>query len=192
MKRTIILLILCFGFGVAWSEVNRQTQANISEVGVQIEGLNRTKQDSLDFATRAPNSSDGGTVWVQYTAANDDTMTQHLRHPASGVWVSSANGDIRGWVKFNGTGTLAIDDSYNVTSVTDNGIGDYTVNWDTDFSNALYAAVCSAGEDNSTPSDARVCSVSTMAAGTTRVSVRLIDNSLRDVTRVNIVAIGDQ
>jgi len=33
----------------------------------------------------------------------------------------------KAWVNFNGTGTIAIRDSYNVTSLTDNGVGDYTV-----------------------------------------------------------------
>ena len=39
----------------------------------------------------------------------------------------------RAWVNFNGTGTVAIRASFNVTSITDNGTGDYTVN----FTNAL-------------------------------------------------------
>lgn len=37
-------------------------------------------------------------------------------------------GSARAWVNFNGTGTVAIRDSYNVSSITDNGTGDYTVN----------------------------------------------------------------
>jgi len=45
----------------------------------------------------------------------------------------------KGWVNFNGTGTLAIRDSHNVSSVTDNGTGDYTVNWDVDMANANYS-----------------------------------------------------
>lgn len=39
----------------------------------------------------------------------------------------------RAWVNINGTGTVAIRASFNVTSITDNGTGDYTVN----FTNAL-------------------------------------------------------
>lgn len=37
----------------------------------------------------------------------------------------------RAWVNFNGTGTVAIRASGNVSSITDNGIGDYTVNFTT-------------------------------------------------------------
>jgi hypothetical protein len=57
----------------------------------------------------------------------------------------------RAWVNFNGTGTLAIRDSANVSSVTDNGIGDYTVNFSTSMPDANY---CVAGSCNE-PSGAK-------------------------------------
>jgi hypothetical protein len=47
----------------------------------------------------------------------------------------------RAWVNFNGTGTVAIRASGNVTSITDNGTGDYTVNFTTALPDANYAAV---------------------------------------------------
>lgn len=51
------------------------------------------------------------------------------------------------WVNFNGTGTVAIRSSYNVSSITDNGTGDYTVNFATALSDANYADIygCTAG-----------------------------------------------
>lgn len=45
----------------------------------------------------------------------------------------------RAWVNFNGTGTVAIRASGNVTSITDNGVGDYTVNFTTAMPDANYA-----------------------------------------------------
>ena len=44
----------------------------------------------------------------------------------------------RAWVNFNGTGTVAIRASGNVTSITDNGVGDYTVNFTTAMTDANY------------------------------------------------------
>lgn len=44
----------------------------------------------------------------------------------------------RAWVNFNGTGTVAIRGSGNVTSITDNGTGDYTVNFTTAMPDANY------------------------------------------------------
>jgi len=49
------------------------------------------------------------------------------------------NGSAKAWVNFNGTGTVAIRASYNVTSITDNTTGDYTVNFATAFADRNYA-----------------------------------------------------
>lgn len=46
----------------------------------------------------------------------------------------------RAWVNFNGTGTVAIRASFNVSSITDNGVGDYTVNFATAMADANYCA----------------------------------------------------
>lgn len=46
----------------------------------------------------------------------------------------------RAWVNFNGTGTVAIRASGNVSSITDNGTGDYTVNFTTAMADANYSA----------------------------------------------------
>jgi hypothetical protein len=45
----------------------------------------------------------------------------------------------RAWVNFNGTGTIAIRASGNVSSLTDNGTGDYTINFTTALADANYA-----------------------------------------------------
>ena len=44
----------------------------------------------------------------------------------------------RAWVNFNGTGTVAIRGSGNVSSITDNGVGDYTLNFTTAMPDANY------------------------------------------------------
>ena len=49
----------------------------------------------------------------------------------------------KAWVNFNGTGTVAIRASYNVSSITDNGVGDYTVNFTTALADANFAALFS-------------------------------------------------
>jgi hypothetical protein len=46
----------------------------------------------------------------------------------------------RAWVNFNGTGTVAIRASGNVSSITDNGTGDYTVNFTTVMPDVNYSA----------------------------------------------------
>ena len=61
--------------------------------------------------------------------------------PSAGGTTYSARGIAKAWVNFDGTGTLAARDSENVSSLTDNGTGDYTVN----FSNAFGAGDYSVG-----------------------------------------------
>ncbi|NBX48434.1 hypothetical protein EBT25_00485 [bacterium] len=51
----------------------------------------------------------------------------------------------KAWVNFNGTGTVAIRASYNVSSITDNGIGNYTVNFTTAMPDANYSYATQAG-----------------------------------------------
>jgi len=54
---------------------------------------------------------------------------------------AEASGLCKAWVNFNGTSTVAIRASYNVSSITDNGTGDYTVNFTTAFSDTNYIGV---------------------------------------------------
>lgn len=70
----------------------------------------------------------------------------------------------RAWVNFNGTGTVAIRGSGNVSSITDNGTGDYTVNFTTAMPNANYAAVVTSGSTSNR---------STTIASTTTTAVRI-------------------
>lgn len=59
---------------------------------------------------------------------------------ASGVEVYTA----KAWVNFNGTGTVAIRASGNVSSITDNGTGDYTVNFTNPMPDANYSVTSAA------------------------------------------------
>ncbi len=62
----------------------------------------------------------------------------------------SAGGNAcKAWVNFNGTGTVAIRASYNVSSITDNGTMDYTINFATALPDANYAAIITQNQENS-------------------------------------------
>jgi hypothetical protein len=54
----------------------------------------------------------------------------------------------RAWVNFNGTGTVAIRASGNVSSITDNGTGDYTVNFTTAMTDANYSSIAGVQKDD--------------------------------------------
>lgn len=64
----------------------------------------------------------------------------------------------RAWVNFNGTGTVAIRASFNVSSITDGGTGDYTVNFTTAMSDANYSIVAT-GQRNGSGASSLVCGI---------------------------------
>jgi hypothetical protein len=57
----------------------------------------------------------------------------------------------KAWVNFNGTNTVAIRDSYNVSSITDVGTGNYDVNFTNNMANVNYSAVGQAGGTSGIP-----------------------------------------
>lgn len=100
----------------------------------------------------------------------------------------------KAWALFNGTGTPALSASYNITSITDNGAGDYTLNFTTAFSSANFSV---SGTSNSATSGANVAWIAptTWAVGSIRFGVR---NSLAgafglgDESQISIQCFGDQ
>jgi len=86
----------------------------------------------------------------------------------------------RAWVNFNGLGAVAIRGSGNVSSITDNGTGDYTVNFATAMQDANYCvstAVANAAADDWTLNPRAILS------GAVRVFVRRGDNSRADADK---------
>ena len=77
-----------------------------------------------------------------------------------------ANGTAKAWVNFNGTGTVAIRASYNVSSITDDGVGQYTVNFTTAFTDANYSIV-SMSESETQGTTNRSATVFSLREGTT-------------------------
>ena len=79
----------------------------------------------------------------------------------------------RAWVNFNGTGTVAIRGSGNVTSITDNGTGDYTVN----FTNAMPDANYAWGGSSQSTATATVRGIFTNTSTTPTASALRVQNA---------------
>lgn len=79
----------------------------------------------------------------------------------------------KAWINFDGTGSVAIRDSFNVSSITDNGVGDYTINFKNALNNTNYAVCGNAGNISSaTDGILHLYSLST-----TSVRIRIINIS---------------
>lgn len=100
----------------------------------------------------------------------------------------------KAWVIFKGTDTVSIYSSYNVSSVTDNGVGDYTVNFSNPFSSSSYSTLCTGFHDSG--NYATSCFVDDSSALTpTGVNVRTLntsDTGDKDSEQVHVAAFGDQ
>ena len=70
---------------------------------------------------------------------SSDTSSDILSITRDGRGLSQFTAKV--WINFNGTGTIAIRDSHNVSSITDNNTGVYTVNFSNNLGNDDYAAV---------------------------------------------------
>ena len=77
------------------------------------------------------------------------------------------------WVNFNGVGTIAARDSFNMTSLTDNGTGDYTFAITNDMSNATYVIQATSTQEaaNQPVISANPTNDSGLAAGTFRIEL---------------------
>lgn len=92
----------------------------------------------------------------------------------------------RAWVNFKGTGTVAIRESGNVDSITDNGTGDYTVNFTNDMPDANYAFSIQTGGVVANEAYTHSKNAHTTLVGSIRVRVRNSSNALGDTEQVSV------
>ena len=105
-------------------------------------------------------------------------------------WWSKEN-ICKAWISFNGMGTIAIRDSFNVASIADNGTGDYTVTWDTDFASAEYSVVPTSTQGDA-PTFSTQTVIDTRSSGSCGVYCRDSGNSPEDMEYVDVHAYGAQ
>jgi len=147
-------------------------------------------------------TSAGIAVTGTLTASGTTTLvTPVLGTPASGnlanctgavvASLSTASGSApsysaRAWVNFDGTGTVAIRGSGNVSSITDNGTGDYTVNFTTAMSDVNYSMAASAQLNTTVAGVPRWVGGKVYATGSIRVEVVYQNVLLEDCLQVNV------
>jgi len=96
----------------------------------------------------------------------------------------------KAWVNFNGEGTAAIRDSFNVSALGDSGTGNYFYNTTNNLATANYARLVSAGDSG----NRRVADTGAAASNTTSALIVITEDfagSLADVDDANGMAKGD-
>jgi hypothetical protein len=142
-------------------------------------GSNIINAGSLTFT---PSTATGGSTFTTAAGRFDSSGNFYFN---SGYGSAGVAYGCRAWVNFNGTGTVAIRASGNVSSITDNGTGDYTVNFSTAMPDANFSAVPQAGEisGSNNNSNTRVLAISTT---TTRIGVKNADFSFADYDLISL------
>jgi hypothetical protein len=114
--------------------------------------------------------------------------------PAAGGTSYSTRGIAKAWVNLNGTGVVAIRDSENVSSITDNGTGAYTVNFTNDFDVGDYAPVVACARNSTGSIDVRAVLVgitTTFAVGSVDVSCNTRNGTAEDSANYILTSMGD-
>ena len=153
-------------------------------------------------SVRATNAHFSGTTRVTTgitTTATITTAKVTTIQDASGSNGSTPEqvfqGRAKAWVNFNGEGTIAIRDSFNVSSITDEAVGVYTVNIDTDMANVNYCAVVTTGystNDIQSSQNSQLFAHSTKTVGSFKIRQgNSENNSNDDADDVNAVVFGD-
>jgi hypothetical protein len=93
---------------------------------------------------------------------------------------SSNSATCRAWVNFNGTGTVAIRADFNVSSITDGGVGIYTVNFTNAMPDSNYCVTCT-GVTSGSNTIFRSRATTTQTASATQVVAQDQTNVFIDV-----------
>lgn len=131
---------------------------------------------------------DGITSSADATAITIDSsenvsISQNLKFN-SGFGSSATAYGVRAWVRFDGTGTVGIDGSGNVSSITDSSAGTYEVNFTNNMPDTNYVPVGSPSGELISTSEQKFGAYFTEghAVNTFRLSVRQIDNDAPTMT----------
>lgn len=87
---------------------------------------------AADTITNVAGSSAGTTITIDKDSTFNSEGTAVTQNLVQGV--------VKAWINLNGTGTIATRDSFNSSSITDNGTGEYIDNFTNAMANTTYAA----------------------------------------------------
>ena len=132
-----------------------------------------------------------GQIQLQSNGTTELTVTSTGVTVADNLLFNSGYGSAavgygcRGWVNFNGTGTVALRASGNVSSITDNGTGNYTINFTNAMPDADYATIGTASDTGNRNTFNRGSSFVAQATTSVRVTTGTPAGGLADVAEVH-------
>jgi hypothetical protein len=119
------------------------TAANTASTIVLRDASNNFSAETITATTFSGALSGNATTATTATTVSNSSITFAKLSTSATEADNVTKRTAKAWVNFNGTGTVQVSSSFNVTSITDNGVGDYTINFTAALANATYAvSVC--------------------------------------------------
>ena len=148
---------------------------------IKVDKLQGTSGSATGLTFSGANGTFGGTLAVTgvHTIGTNAVATSD----GGAATTSIVQGLAKAWSRFNGTGTAAIDDSFNIASISDTGTGHYALNFTNNMSNDNYAKVEGGGHwsEQST----------TDASDAARMRTYSSTPAVADYTNITLATIGD-
>jgi len=166
----------------------------IAEAGTVTVSNGLTVNGTLTATSPTLNTSISGTAVLDEDDMASDSATQIATQQSIKKYVDdqiAANSAITAWVNFTGTGTITINGSDNVSSITDNGTGRYTVNFTSTMSNANYAtSVTPASAVTGNNCYGYIYNAAGITTSSVVVATGTTASSVVDAARVNVIITG--
>ena len=167
----------------------------LGKISPDLENFKEDVQKILNYGKYSAQVVSTPPVWTanngEFVFFNSSSTIRRIYLRLNTAWIAlDFSGVANGWVNFSGDGAPpVIRNSYNVTSITDNGVGDYTITWDTDFSAGDYSI---GGATQYDPGAiVAIHTTSNLLAGSARIAVYVNSgNGLVDAPVVCVHAIG--
>ena len=102
---------------------------------------------STIFADKFKNTSGGNPVQINQLRGIDTAGSITVQGEGTAT-TNLQQGLVKAWIKFDMSSSFTNEDSFNISSLDDDGAGDFGLNFSNNMANANYPAPASAGEDN--------------------------------------------
>jgi hypothetical protein len=160
-----------------------------ARVDFKVDSTNTDKRIKANIALVRddPGTRGTGSLQIRVEGNNDDTNAAEgdtqFSIGANGRVVSQSNAG--SWMQMNGTSNIDLNDSYNVSGISDNGTGSYDMTHAVDFSNDDYAVATSCNLAGGSISNVN------SYVGTANVIAYNAAGSVADPSRISAIAFGD-
>ena len=134
-------------------------------------------------------SSSNNATSLHFRTGLSGTATDKLVIKSDGRGLSQFTA--KAWVNFNGDGTVAIRDSHNVSSITDNGTGNYNTEYTNNMANTNYAIATCARENDSDNNLGNTGPIAYNVTSAHVLSCNSATNGPQDSLFFNVIVFGD-